>query len=121
MKASKLLLAILGSMFFLSSIAYAQEKGKLVLDLSVSVHDTILKPGTYVVEWSVKDSSAEVRFVQGNKTIATVHGTVISCHSANKNNGYETMAQSGGGYLLTAYSPENMKYMISLDNEGAAK
>jgi len=121
MKASRLSLAIVGSMLFLSSIAYAQEKGKLVLDQPVSVHDTVLKPGTYTLEWSVKDSSAEVRFLQGKKTIATVHGTIVSCHSANQDSGYETAAQSGGGSLMTAYSPENMKYKIALDNEGAAK
>jgi hypothetical protein len=121
MKASKLSLAILGSMLFISSIACAQEKGKLVLYQSVSVRDTVLKPGTYTLEWNVKDSSAEVRFVQDKKTIAIVHGTIVSCHSANVRNGYEYEAQSGGGYLMTAYSPEKMKYKLVLHDERPAK
>jgi hypothetical protein len=121
MKATKLSLAILGSMLFLSSIAYAQEKGKLVLVQPVSVHNTVLKPGTYTLEWSVKDSSAEVRFVQGKKTIATVHGTIVSSPSANEISSCVTKAQSGGGNLLIAYSPEKMKYKIFLDDEGAVK
>jgi hypothetical protein len=121
MKASTLSLAITGIMLCLSSIAYAQEKGTLFLHEPVSVHDTVLKPGTYTLEWSVKDSGAEVRIVQGKKAIATVHGTIVGSHSANEISSYEYHAQSGGGYSMTAYSPEGKKYMISFDDGGAAK
>ena len=121
MKTAKLSLAILGSILSLSSLANAQDKGTLVLDEPVSVHNTVLKPGTYTVEWNAKDSSTEVRFAQGKKTIAVAHGTIVKGQSANGNSGFQSMAQSGGGKSMTAYLPESKKYKISLDDEEAAK
>ena len=79
MKCARFLAVIATVVLFLPAVMAAKDndEGSVQLTTPVQLGNTQLQPGEYKVEWTPSDSGIKVKFLQQDKTLATVHGEVV--------------------------------------------
>jgi hypothetical protein len=101
-------------MLLIPAIAFAAQKNSasLKLDQPVTVAGTQLAPGQYKLVWNGSDSDMNVSFTQGNKTLATAHGTLGS--NPTNEEAIETVTAADNTTVLQAVDFKNIS--IHFDN-----
>jgi hypothetical protein len=79
MKCVRILAIIAAVVLFLPAIMAAKDKdeGDVQLATPVRLGNTRLQAGEYKVEWMPSNSGVKVKFLQQDKTLATVSGEVV--------------------------------------------
>lgn len=79
MKCARFLAILAAVVLFLPAMMIAKDKeeGSVQLTTPIQLGNTRLQPGEYEVEWIPSNSGIKVKFLQQDKTLATVHGEVV--------------------------------------------
>lgn len=70
------LLATATLLFPLSALARDRNEHSVEIADSVQIGSTLLKPGSYKVEWQEAGPAVHVKFIQNGKTVLTAPGTL---------------------------------------------
>lgn len=80
----KLIVALMLVFIVAVSISAMAAEQRVKFNTPTIVNGTKLAPGEYVIRYDVKDKTAEVKIMQGNKVVLTVTGTVAANEAAQQ-------------------------------------
>ena len=113
---------LLKGFVFLSALliamgAFAAERS-LTISSPVSLNGTKLAPGDYKVRYDLNGSTADVKFLQGKKEVASASGQVIERDKASRD-GIVTQKEGDGSTKLVELQFANQKTSIRFAPESS--
>ncbi len=112
------LLSTLALVFSVSSFARSNNARSVTISDPVQVGSTQLKPGNYKVEWQGTGPAVQVSFMQGNKTLATVPGTLKTNDDQITRDAVVTDTTSSHGSTLKEIDFHHQKEAVVFDQSG---
>ncbi|HVZ16813.1 MAG TPA: hypothetical protein VG897_06840 [Terriglobales bacterium] len=100
--------------------AFAANNSSIVIGTKTSVNGTSITPGNYKVIYDIKGNTADVKFVQAGKTVATATGQVVELANPTQYDSIVNQANADGTQSVIEIQFANKKTAIRLNGEGSA-
>lgn len=103
----------------LTICAFAGDKTITIIS-KTNMNGQTLAPGTYKVTCDIKGSTAEVKFLRGNKTVATATGNVVETKDVPVYNAVVNQANADGSNSMIEIQFAKEKQVIRLNADQTA-
>ncbi|HZQ91109.1 MAG TPA: hypothetical protein VFA60_04900 [Terriglobales bacterium] len=101
--------------------ALAAEKTKLNVTQPFTVNGKQLPAGEYQLKWEGNGPSVDVSIINDGKVVATSSAAVVSLDRPERDSSFRLKDEAGGARSLSEVRMSGKKYMLSWDQESAAK
>jgi hypothetical protein len=105
---------VLGLAVLLASSAFAATKASLELDNPVSVNGTMLKAGSYKLEWDGAGPNVELSIMKGKNVVLKTTAHVVELQTPANDDSAITTQTSSGASTLTAVHFRGKKTSLEL-------
>ena len=105
---------VVGLALLLASSAFAASKASLQLDNPVTVNGTMLKAGSYKLQWEGNGPNVELSILQGKNVVLKTQAHVVELQTPAANDAAVTMQSANGPSSLTAVRFQGKKAALEL-------